>query len=132
MKKEELLRRHTDYDDWVSEWSFYARSYFGGKRYRDGDYLIKHSRESDNAYTRRKSQAYYYNYCRPVVDTFVSLLYKRLPTRNYGAISKNPLFNEFLKNADLEGNTYEQFIREAQRYASIYGRVSVIIYKPTI
>lgn len=130
MTKEELLKHHTTYTAWLDEWRFYIRSYLGGKHYRDGDYLVQHPFESKENYARRKDIAYYYNYCQPIIDIFVSLLFKKEPTRNYGDIATDPLFQSFLIDADLTGNTYPQFIREMGRFAAVYGRVSVLVDKP--
>ena len=125
----ELKKTHPLYDEWNAEWLFYMRSYFGGKHYRDGDYLQKHPLESEENYTRRKDLAFFYNLCAPVVDIFNSLLYNTQPERTYGSLANDSLFKSFLADADFNGNTYEQFIMEAQRFASMYGRVSILIDK---
>ena len=129
MTKAELQKTHPDYDMWLPEWLFFMRSYFGGKRYRDGNYLIKHSLESQENYVRRKKMAYFYNYCAPVVDIFNSLLYATEPDRKYGNLKDEAFFKSFLEDADFEGNSFKQFAREAQRFASIYGRVSILVDK---
>ena len=129
--KNELLAVHPEYKNWFPEWEFFIRSYFGGKRYRDGQYLFEYPLESASNFKRRKEQAFYYNNCKPIIDIFVSLLYKREPTRNYGALTNDPLFDNFLADADMEGNTYSQFMREVNRWASVYGRVSVVVDKST-
>ncbi|MFQ5737120.1 MAG: hypothetical protein ACE5GY_09730 [Thermodesulfobacteriota bacterium] len=130
MTREELIKTHPHYDDFINEWRFYVRAYFGGKMYRDGNYLIQHPFESSANYRRRKETSYYYNYCGPVVDIFVSHLFRKEAARDYGSLANDPLFDAFWWDADLEGNTFRHFIREAQRLASVYGRVSVIVDKP--
>lgn len=132
MTKEELQKTHPVYETFKDQWTFFVRSYFGGERYRKGNYLLQHPFESDATYKRRKQIAYFYNFCAPVVDIFVSLLYKVPPERNFGSLENDPLFEDFRNDADLEGNTFDEFIREAQRYASIYGRISVIVDKPAM
>jgi hypothetical protein len=127
--KKELLAQHPEYKIWIPEWELFIRSYFGGKRYRDGGYLFKYPLESQPNFDRRKAQAFFYNNCKPIVDIFVSLLYKREPTRTYGSLANDPLFDSFLADADMEGNTFSQFIREVSRWASAYGRVSVVVDK---
>ena len=129
MTKTELQQTHPDYDTWLPEWLFFMRSYFGGKRYRDGNYLIKHSLESQSNYERRKKMAYFYNYCAPVVDIFNSLLYATEPERKYGNLGDEEFFKSFLEDADFDGNSFKQFAREAQRFASIYGRINILIDK---
>ncbi len=130
MTREELLKTHPQYAESIDEWRFYISAYFGGKMYRDGNYLLQHPFESSTNYRRRKQTSYYYNYCGPVVDIFVSHLFRKEAARDFGSLSSDPLFDAFWWDADLEGNTFRHFMREAQRLASIYGRVSVIVDKP--
>ena len=132
MTYEELIKTHSDYDAYLPEWQFFIRSYHGGKKYRDGDYLLKHPFESDANYLRRKQIAYYYNYCQPITDIINSHLFRNQPARDFKALKENPLFKAFLWDTDREGTGFEQFIREAQRAAAIYGRVSIIIDKPAM
>ena len=140
MTKQELQKTHPDYDEYLPEWLFYIRSYLGGKAYRDGDYLKQHPFESDDNYDRRKTVAYFYNYCSPIVDIFTSYVTKKSPKRSYGDLSSDvvpprkpkTLFDAFWWDVDLEGTNFEQFMREVGRYAAIYGRVSVIVDKPAI
>lgn len=132
MTKAELEKKHPLYERFIDEWQFYIRSYFGGKMYKDGDYLLQHPFESTANYLRRKEISYYYNYCGPVIDLMVSHLFRKEAVRDFGSFSGDPLFSAFLKDADLEGNTYRHFMREAQRFASVYGRVSVLVDKPQV
>ena len=132
MTKEELEKKHKDYEVWLPEWEFYIRSYFGGKLYRDGDYLLQHVFESAGNYERRKKIAYYYNYCAPIVDIFVAHLNKPNHNRNYGSLTNDVLFNNFLKDADFEGTSYVEFFKMAGRYASIYGRSTIVVDKPSM
>lgn len=132
MTNEELIAKHSDYEAHLPSWEFFSNSYFGGKRYRDGKYLMQHAFESLENFTRRQELAYYYNYCQPIVDIFVSLLYKQTPERDFGSLKGDLLFESFLKDSDLEGNSFQEFVREAERYAGVYGRVSVIVDRPSI
>ncbi|MBI5599196.1 MAG: phage portal protein [Deltaproteobacteria bacterium] len=132
MTREEFEKTHPDYASSIEEWRFFMRSYFGGRFYRGGDYLLRHPFESAANYGRRKAIAYYYNYCAPIVDIMVSHLFKPAAKRDYGSFSKDPLFNSFLRDADLEGTGFMQFMREAQRLSSVYGRVSIVVDKPAV
>lgn len=138
MTKEELEKTHPHYQAFLPEWLFYVRSFLGGKFYRNGDYLLQHPFESAATYERRKAVAYYYNYCQPIIDIFSSYLFKRGPMRTYGALSpkavppRQPetLFDKFWWDCDFEKSSYDQFMRDAQKYAAVYGRVSIIVDKP--
>ncbi len=130
--REELEKVNNEYKAWLPEWQFFIRSYFGGKHYKDGNYLLKHAFESSTNYTRRKSIAYFYNYCQPIVDIFVAHLYKPSHERDYGNLTDNVLFKNFLENADYDGTSYEEFFKTAERFASIYGRVTIVVDKPSV
>jgi hypothetical protein len=132
MTKEELERTHPDYKRNLAQWQFFIRSYFGGRFYREGNYLLQHPFESSANYERRKQTAYYYNYCAPVVDIMSAHLFKRPPKRDFGNLSGDPLFEEFFFDSDLEGSSFSQFMRDAQKFASIYGSVSIVVDKPAI
>jgi hypothetical protein len=140
MTKKELLAVHPTYTAFIDEWKFFINSYLGGKFYRDGDYLLRHPFESVANYKRRKKIAYFYNYCAPIIDLFTSYLTKDQPKRSYGALSSDvvpprqpkTLFDSFWWDVDFEGTNFEQFMRDAQRYASVYGMISIIVDKPTV
>lgn len=138
LTKAELEKTHTLYDEFHDDWMFFIRSYMGGRFYRAGDYLIQHPLESPASYARRKQLAYFYNYCAPIVDILTAYLYRKAPERSYGSLSSEPsppripitLFDAFWWNCDYEGASFDQFMRNAQRLASVYHRVSIIVDKP--
>lgn len=130
MTYEELLRSHSNYDKYINEWNFFIRSYMGGRIYKEGNYLLKHPFESYENFERRKKSSYFYNYCAPIVDILVSHLYKKPVIRDFESLEKNILFNDFLKDVDNDGSDFTSFMRDVHRFASIYGRVSVIVDKP--
>jgi hypothetical protein len=132
MTKEELMATHPDYDANIEQWRFFLSSYFGGRHYKDGNYLLQHPFESTTNYERRKDIAYYYNYCGPIVDIMVSHLFRRPVERDFGALAKDNLFSLFLRDVDFEGSSLVQFMRDASRFASVYGRVSIIVDRPRL
>ena len=132
MTKRELEKTHHDYDALIDEWRFYVSAYFGGRMYKEGNYLIRHPFESSANYRRRREISYYYNYCGPVVDIYVSHLFRKEASRELGSLAKDRLFADFQQDADLEGNSLRHFLREAQRLASVYGRVAIIVDKPAV
>jgi len=132
MTKAEIEAVHPIYKEWLPEWQFYIHSYYGGKHYRDGSYLVQHPFESVGNYERRKKIAYFYNYCQPIVDIFVSHLNRPKHERDYGSLKGDALFSRFLRDADFEGTSYTEYIKVVERYASIYGRVTVVVDKPNI
>jgi len=74
-----IMRRHSlliPSDD-----VFHRNSYRGGKDYIEQDYLFTHDREKSTDYENRKQRAYFYNYVRPVIDSYLFFLFKATPIR---------------------------------------------------
>lgn len=140
MTRKELLQEHSVYKIIKSSWAFFHNSYHGGWRYRAGEYLVKHPFESTENYSRRKQLAYFFNYCAPVVDILSSYATKEPPKRSYGSLTgseavppKQPetLFDKFWWNCDYEGSSFDQFMRDCITWAGVYGRISVLVDKPS-
>jgi len=47
-------------------------------------------------------------------------------------MSEEASLDSFLKDADLEGNTFNNVIRQAQNYSAIYGHVLLMLDKPNV
>ena len=47
-------------------------------------------------------------------------------------MSEEPSLESFLKDADLEGNSFNNVIKQAQNYASIYGHCFMILDKVSV
>lgn len=61
--------------------TFHRDSYKGGAAYILADYLFTHEIEKSEAFVERKKRSYYYNYCRPVIDSYLFFLFKANPLR---------------------------------------------------
>ena len=122
--------QHPDYENNVARWEFYLRSYMGGQDYRDGAYLTSYLNEDKKAYARRLSLTPVDNHCRNVVHVYSSFLWRVPPTRNYQAMKGNVDLEAFLKDADLEGLNFNNFMRKAQIWSSVYGHVWLMLDKP--
>jgi len=72
------------------------------------------------------------NHCKNVVQIYSSFLFRVPPTRNYGALDGDPAVGSFTKDADLDGRSFNNVIKEMQINASIYGTCWAIIDKPRI
>ena len=47
-------------------------------------------------------------------------------------MAEEPSLESFLKDADLDGNSFNAVIKQAQNYASIYGHSFLILDKPKV
>ena len=107
-------------------WQFLYDSYTGLGGYKDGSYLIRHKRESDEKYERRKKLAYYPNFVKKIVDTFTAQIFKKPPQRK---LTKE--YELFVNDVDRKGTYIDDFMRRAFKLSLIFGTVFIIVDKPS-
>jgi hypothetical protein len=130
--REYLVLRHKDYEDKFADWNFHLVSYLGGQDYQSGYNLNRYVLETDEEYIKRQNNTPIDNHCKNVVQIYSSFLFRVPPTRNYGSLSGDEQLESFLKDADLDGRSFDNVIREMQVNASIYGTCWAIIDKPAV
>ena len=67
-----------------------------------------------------------------MVQIYSSFLFRVPPTRNYGSLTGDEQLESFINDADLDGRSFNNVIREMQMNASIYGTCWAILDKPAI
>ena len=130
--KDQALDTHKDYKETVTNFEYYIRSYNGGYDYTLGQYLNRYNLELDNEFNQRLANTPCDNHCRNIIQIYSSFLFRVKPSRNFGSMAEEPSLESFLKDADLEGNSFNNVIKQAQNYASIYGHCFMILDKPAI
>lgn len=121
---------HPDYDKNESRWEFYVRSYMGGEDYFNGAYLTRYISETTDDYDRRLDLTPLDNHCKNIVHIYSSFLWRVPPTRAYNSAEGNVALEPFLDDCDLDGRSFNAFMRECQIWASVYGHVWVMMDKP--
>lgn len=122
--------KHPDFDDNQDRWEFYLRSYMGGEDYKGGNYLTRYVNEDKDEYNRRLLLTPVDNHCRNIVHIYSSYLWRVPPKREFNSLANNTALEYFLKDADLDGRSFDSFMREAQVWASVYGHVWLMLDKP--
>ena len=128
----QILDTHKDYNQSIANWEFYIRSYNGGYDYTVGQYLNRYNLELDNEYNQRLYNTPCDNHCRNIIQIYSSFLFRVKPTREFGELEGEHTLENFLKDADLDGNSFNALIKQAQNYASIYGHVLLMLDKPPV
>jgi hypothetical protein len=123
---------HKDYQETINNWEYYIRSYNGGYDYMVGQYLNRYNLELDNEFNQRLANTPCDNHCKNIIQIYSSFLFRVRPSRDFGSLAEEPSLESFLKDADLEGNSLNAVIKQAQNYASIYGHVFLILDKPNV
>ncbi len=109
-----------------SLWQFLLDAYTGLGGFRDGSYLIRHKREPEEKFERRKRLAYYPNYVKKIVDTFVSQVFRKPPQRKL-----TPEYELFVNDVDKTGTYVDDFMRRVFKLSLIFGTVFVLVDKPS-
>ena len=130
--REFLTSRHKHYEEKIADWAFHYRSYTGGQDYQNGFLLNRYVLETDEEYMKRAENTPVDNHCKNVVQIYSSFLFRVPPTRDYGTLDGDPAIESFNKDADLDGRSFNNVIKEMQINASIYGTCWAIIDKPRI
>ena len=130
--KDQALDTHKDYKEAVTNFEYFIRSYNGGYDYTLGQYLNRYNLELDNEFNQRLANTPCDNHCRNIIQIYSSFLFRVKPSRNFGSMAEEPSLESFLKDADLEGNSFNNVVKQAQNYASIYGHCFMILDKPSI
>ena len=117
--------------DNIQRWKFYSDSYNGGNNYRDGQYLVKYTLESPSEFSERLSNTALDNHCKAIIDTYNSFLFRLPPKRDYGSLEDDPQVDAFHNDADLDGQTFNSFMKQVSQVAAIYGHAWVMVDKPT-
>lgn len=130
LKVADLIATHPDYDDYVEEWRMMLAVYEGIKWIKYYGYIKQHERELDDTYQRRMEELYGFGYSRSIIDIFHYYLFKKDPKRTLGDLQNDELWQEFEKNANLYGDSFNEVIMDATLYASIEGHVGLLIDMP--
>ena len=130
MDREQLQEKHHLWKANIENWEFYIRSYLGGNDYKNGYYLHRYILESPEEYDARIRHTPLDNHCKNVVQIYTSFLWRVPPTRDYGSLDGDEQLLSFIKDADLDGRSFNTVMREVQMNASIYGNCWVIVDKP--
>ena len=129
--RQEIELQHTQYSGMMKRWEYFIRSYLGGKEYHDGKFLQQYLLELESEYLKRLNYTPLDNHARNVIDIYSSFLFRVLPTRELGTLSDDPSVDQFLKDADFEGRSFDALMREVQNYASVYGHCWILVDKPS-
>jgi len=127
---EYIQKTHPLYKMYLPRWTYLGDAYTGGYDHFLGKYLEPYYYESTDDYMKRLRQVALDNHCRSVIGIYNSFLYRKSPKRNLGMLENLPAIEQFYQDADLDGRSFDQFMRDVATYAMVYGVVWVAIDKP--
>ena len=120
------------FNDYQARWQFYLESYLGGSEYRQAGHLVKYQLETNQEYQARLDSTPLDNHCKSVISVYMSFLFRQHPERDLNALEMNPMVEDFLEDADLEGRSLNAFMKDAAIWASVFGHCWVIVSRPEV
>jgi len=130
----DLEYRHPYYEENIGRWNYYRASYAGGFDYRNQSLgmLRKYLFEEDapgNQYANRLEYTALDNMTKLTVDTYRSFLFRSTPTRTFGYLQYDIGINRFVEDVDFAGKDLNDFMKEANDLATVYGNVWILCTK---
>jgi hypothetical protein len=110
-------------------WKFLYVSYIGGDDYRRASLLTRYLNETDKEYNSRINSTPIENHCKSVIQTYTSFLFKQKATRELADVSE---LEDILKDADFDGRSFDDFIKESAVWASVFGHSWIVVAKPNV
>lgn len=113
------------------EYLFLMAAYEGVRSLVDLGVLRQHERESDANYVRRISEIFGFDYSRSIVDLFAFYLHRKPESQHLPPeLTELPEWQSFIEDCNLYGDSWEEFLPDQSRYASIYGTVGLLVDRP--
>jgi len=113
-------------------WEFLLNSYMGGEEYRRAGYLTRYVNETDGEYTGRLNATFVENHSKSVISTYISFLFRDCPERDLGLLEYDTAVRDFLEDADLDGRSLDNFMKEVSVWASVFGHCWIMMAKPNV
>lgn len=128
----EFLSGNLLYSQYQRQWTYLFQSYVGGEEYRNAGHLVRYVNESPGEYQARLEATPLQNHCDSVISVYNGFLFRNPPRRTYDTIENLPELEDFLYDADMDGRSFNAFMKDVATYASIFGHTWVIVAKPNV
>ena len=120
------------YNNYIDQWRYLLVSYLGGEEYRQAGLLQKYQLETSAEYNSRLRNTPLENHCASIVDTYLSFLFREEPSRDFKASAGNRELEDFLKDADMDGRSFNSFMADVATWSSVFGACWIIMSKPDV
>ena len=113
-------------------WQFLYESYVGGEEYRRSGHLTRYQLETQGEYDARLTNTPLDNHCQSVIGTYISFLFREEPEREFYTWAGQADVEDFLNDANLEGQSFDSFMKQTSSWSSVFGHAWVIMTKPNL
>jgi hypothetical protein len=115
-----------------NRWTFLLDSYVGGDQYRNGGYLTRYQLETQQEYAQRLDTTPLDNHCSSIVSVYTSFLFREEPERDLKDWALYQDVEDFLKDANLEGQSFNSFMKDVATWSSVFGHCWCLMVKPNL
>ena len=126
------IQANNFYMAYKDRWKFLLESYMGGEEYRQAGHLTRYQLETAHEYQARLNATPLDNHCKSVISVYNSFLFRTEPTRDYGSQANNPDVIDFLRDADFEGRSLDNFMKDVSTWSNVFGHCWVLMVKPDV
>ena len=126
------IQANNFYMAYKDRWKFLLESYMGGEEYRQAGHLTRYQLETAQEYQARLNATPLDNHCKSVISVYNSFLFRTEPTRDYGSQANNPDVLDFLRDADFEGRSLDNFMKDVSTWSNVFGHCWVLMVKPDV
>ena len=127
-----LNTTHWLYNRNRDRWQFLYESYVGGEEYRRSGHLTRYQLETEGEYSSRLQNTPLDNHCASVIGTYISFMFREEPEREFYTWQGQADVEDFLNDANLEGQSFDSFMKQASTWSSVFGHTWVIMTKPNL
>lgn len=120
------------YTQYTGRWRYLLQSYLGGQDWRDGANLTQYQMETATDYVQRLNATGYDNHVQSVVKVWNSFLFREEPEREFENLENSPQVLDFLRDADLDGRSFNQVMKDVNTWACVFGHCHMILVKPNM
>lgn len=121
-----------EYQRHQARWAFLLDSFVGGEQYKQGAYLTRYQLETDAEYANRIATTPLDNHCSSVVSVYTSFLFREEPDRDLKGWEMFPDVEAFQKDANLEGQSLNSFMKDVATWSSVFGHTWILMTKPNL
>ena len=127
-----VLSEKEIYTQYTGRWKYLLQSYLGGQDYQEGANLTHYQNETTTDYNQRLFATAYDNHVQSVIKVWSSFLFRQEPERDLGSLENLPQTLDFVKDADLDGRSFNQIMKDLTCWAAVFGHCHVIMVKPNV
>lgn len=120
------------YTQYQSRWKYLLESFLGGDDYREGANLTQYALETQQDYQSRMRATGLDNHCNSVIQVYNSFLFRESPEREFGTQSNSADVLNFLQDADFDGRSMNQFMKDVATWSAVFGHCWIILLKPNV